>query len=139
MISYKYKLEELNLLASEITKKITDGVIILQGDLATGKTTLVKEIAKSLGLSDEVTSPTFSLQHCYGDSFFHYDIYNHGLNHFISLGMLEELDKKGLHFVEWGDDKLVDILNSAEISNIKIKIEKISNDIRQYEVDYAYA
>jgi len=139
MISYKYKLEELNLLASEITKKITNGVIILQGDLATGKTTLVKEIAKSLGLSDEVTSPTFSLQHCYGDNFFHYDIYNHGLNHFISLGMLEELDKKGLHFVEWGDDKLVDILNSAEISNIKIKIKKISNDIRQYEVNYACA
>ncbi len=139
MISHKYKIEELNLLASEISEKITNGVIILKGDLAAGKTTFVKEMVKYLGLSDEVTSPTFSLQHCYGDKIFHYDIYNHGLDHFISLGMLEELDKKGLHFVEWGDDKLVDILNSAEISNITIKIEKKSNDIREYEVDYAYA
>ncbi|MCF6339210.1 MAG: tRNA (adenosine(37)-N6)-threonylcarbamoyltransferase complex ATPase subunit type 1 TsaE [Sulfurimonas sp.] len=129
----------MNLLTSEISEKFINGVIILRGDLAAGKTTFVKEMAKSLGLNDEVTSPTFSLQHCYGDNFFHYDIYNHGLDHFISLGMLEELDKEGLHIVEWGDGKLVDILNSAEISNITIKIEKISNDIREYEVDYAYA
>ena len=46
MISHKYKIEELNLLASEISEKITNGVIILKGDLAAGKTTFVKEMVK---------------------------------------------------------------------------------------------
>ena len=139
MISYKCKLDELGSLVKDISEKFSSGVIILRGDLAAGKTTFVKEMVKHLGLETQVTSPTFSLQQCYGDKVFHYDMYNHGLQHFISLGMLEELDKDGLHFVEWGDDELVKILSSAGISTITIDITKISDDTRQYEVDYARA
>ena len=91
----------------------------------------------SLGLSDTVTSPTFSLQQCYGENFFHYDMYNHGLEHFIGLGMLEELDKDGLHFVEWGDDALKNILDTAEMKNMTIHIKKIEQNKREYRVDYA--
>ena len=139
MMSYRCKLDELDSLVEDISEKFSSGVIILRGDLAAGKTTFVKEMVKYLGISDEVTSPTFSLQQCYGDKVFHYDMYNHGLEHFISLGMLEELDKDGLHFVEWGDDELMKILSSAGISTIMIDITKISNDIRQYEVNYEHA
>ena len=138
MKSYKLKLDELHLLVDEIVKSFRNGVVILNGDLASGKTTLVKEIVKTLGVGDDVTSPTFSLQQCYGSKIFHYDIYNHGLEHFISLGMLEELDKDGLHFVEWGDDELLEILNSAGIDVLKIDIEKISDNTREYKVEYAY-
>ncbi|MDD5372146.1 MAG: tRNA (adenosine(37)-N6)-threonylcarbamoyltransferase complex ATPase subunit type 1 TsaE [Sulfurimonas sp.] len=127
-------LDEIAVLAEEITKNFTNGVIILRGDLAAGKTTLVKKTVKFLGVEEEVTSPTFSLQHRYGDRVFHYDMYNHGLEHFISLGMLEELEKDGLHFVEWGDDELVKILNSASIETITIDIKKISDNKREYEV-----
>ncbi len=86
-----------------------------------------------------MTSPTFSLQQCYGDKIYHYDIYNHGVEHFISLGMLEELDKDGLHLVEWGDDRLFEILDSAGIKTLTIKIEKLDDNSRNYEVDYAHA
>ena len=94
---------------------------------------------KFLGKNIEVTSPTFSLQQCYGDKIFHYDIYNHGLNHFISLGMLEELEKDGLHFVEWGNDDLVKILSSAGIRTLIVDIQKSQDNNRIYKVDYAYA
>jgi len=133
------RLEELGTFVKELLEKFPSGVVILKGDLAAGKTTFVKEVAKALGVDDEVTSPTFSLQQCYGESIYHYDMYNHGLEHFISLGMLEELDKNGLHLVEWGDDELVDILASADIKTITIQITKTTNDTRQYEVNYAYA
>ena len=136
---YKLSLNEIPTLVEEIAKNFTSGVSILWGELAAGKTTFVKEMARYLGIDDEVTSPTFSLQQCYGDRVYHYDMYNHGLDHFISLGMLEELDKDGLHFVEWGNDELVKILNSAGIKTLIIDIEKISDDIRQYEVNNAYA
>ena len=139
MINYQLNLEELHTLVEEISEKFQNGVIILRGDLASGKTTFVKALALHLGIKDDVTSPTFSLQQCYGDKIFHYDIYNHGIEHFISLGMLEELDKDGLHLVEWGDDKLVEILESAGIKTLTIKIEKLDDNSRNYEVDYAYA
>ncbi|MGE4418925.1 MAG: tRNA (adenosine(37)-N6)-threonylcarbamoyltransferase complex ATPase subunit type 1 TsaE [Sulfurimonas sp.] len=134
MRKYLLSLEELDSLVENIVKNFNSGVIILRGNLAAGKTTFVKRAVKCMGIDDEVTSPTFSLQHCYTDSVFHYDMYNHGLEHFISLGMLEELDKEGLHFVEWGDDELAEILNSAEIKNMTITIEKISDDKREYTI-----
>lgn len=138
-MTYQLKLENLQPLVSKFGKKITNGVVILKGDLAAGKTTLVKAVVKALGVDDVVTSPTFSLQQCYGDAIYHYDMYNHGLDHFISLGMLEELDKEGLHFIEWGDDELLKILKSAEIPTVVIEIEKISDEQREYKVDYAHA
>jgi len=125
---------ELDTIVHDILNNISNGVIILRGDLAAGKTTFVKAIAKSLGYTKDVTSPTFSLQQCYGDKLFHYDIYNHGLDHFISLGMLEELDKEGLHFVEWGDDALVKILTHAGIDTITIDINKLHDNAREYKV-----
>ena len=134
MKTYRLKLDELNLLVEDVLKSFQNGVVILQGDLAAGKTTLVKAMAKKLGSNEEVTSPTFSLQQCYGEKIFHYDMYNHGLEHFIALGMLEELDKEGLHFVEWGDEKLSKILINAGIETLTIKIEKISDKMREYKI-----
>jgi len=140
MMKYILKQDDLRPIVSKFGKKITQGVVILKGDLASGKTTLVKAIVKALGIDDEVTSPTFSLQQCYGDYIYHYDIYNHGLEHFLSLGMLEELEKDGVHFVEWGDDELLKILVDAEIPTVVIEIVKTSNnDEREYRVEYAHA
>ena len=132
-------IDELEPLIAELKANVREGVVILSGDLAAGKTTLVKEIVNSLGVSDSVTSPTFSLQQCYGDRIFHYDIYNHGLEHFISLGMLEELDKKGVHFVEWGDEELLKILEGAGIPAVVIEIDKMPDNKREYRINYAYA
>ncbi|OHE03221.1 MAG: tRNA (adenosine(37)-N6)-threonylcarbamoyltransferase complex ATPase subunit type 1 TsaE, partial [Sulfurimonas sp. RIFCSPLOWO2_12_FULL_36_74] len=126
--------DEIDVVIQDVAKNFSNGVIVLRGDLAAGKTTFVKKMVKFLGVDEEVTSPTFSLQHCYGDKIFHYDMYNHGLEHFISLGMLEELERDGLHFVEWGDDELVKILNSAEIKTMVIDIEKISDNKREYKI-----
>jgi len=139
MMTYRLKLDNLMPIVSKFGRKITNGVVILKGDLAAGKTTLVKEVVKAKGVEDAVTSPTFSLQQCYGENIYHYDIYNHGLEHFISLGMLEELDKEGLHFVEWGDDALLEILEDAEIPTTVIEIVKVSDDEREYRVEYAHA
>lgn len=137
MKTYTLGLAELTPLVDEVVKNFSAGVVILRGDLASGKTTFVKNIVAQMGIKEEVTSPTFSLQQCYGDNIFHYDMYNHGLEHFISLGMLEELEKDGLHFVEWGDDKLLEILLSAGMDVLTIKIEKNLEQTREYKVEYA--
>jgi len=100
-------LNELNKITTHLTQTLPkNAIIFLTGNLASGKTTLTKAIAKSKGITDEVTSPTFSLQQCYGDNFFHYDLYRIENQEFMELGLFEEFDKDGWHFVEWGDDKL---------------------------------
>ena len=134
---YNLEIRNLNNLIADVLDKFSSGTIILRGDLASGKTTFVKKFVEQLGITGDVTSPTFSLQQCYGKDIFHYDIYNHGLEHFISLGMLEELDKDGLHFVEWGDLKLEKILLNAGMKVLVIEIKKISQNSREYRVNYA--
>ncbi|VAY86839.1 TsaE protein, required for threonylcarbamoyladenosine t(6)A37 formation in tRNA [hydrothermal vent metagenome] len=113
--------------------KTQNTIILLQGDLASGKTTLVKEYVKSLGILDNVSSPTFSIQTIYNENIFHYDIYNKTLNDFISLGLLEEFEKDGIHFVEWGDDKLKRILKDYGFDILKINIIKKENK-REYRI-----
>lgn len=112
------------------------GIVILQGDLAAGKTTLVKAFAAHEGLGDVVTSPTFSLQQCYGGNIYHYDIYNKGLDNFLALGLLEELEKPGFHLVEWGDERLKTLLQSAGLDVVVVEIEKADNR-RIYRIEHA--
>ena len=88
-------------------------IIFLIGNLAAGKTTLTKSIAKSRGIESEVTSPTFSLQQCYESNLFHYDLYRIENSEFMELGLFEEFDKEGWHLVEWGDEALKTFLVNA--------------------------
>ena len=125
MREFTLALNELSILAQEIEATLpTGGVVILQGDLASGKTTLTQAFADYLGEEDVVTSPTFSLQQCYGERLFHYDLYNKGLDNFLALGMLEELEKEGYHLIEWGNASLKEFLDSAGIEVMMINIEK---------------
>ena len=125
---FRLGLDELDVLAKEIDESLPEGgVVILQGDLASGKTTLTQAFAAYLGELDVVTSPTFSLQQCYGAKLFHYDLYNKGLDNFLSLGLLEELEKEGYHLIEWADESLKTFLLSAGVPVLHIKIEKEDN------------
>jgi len=109
-------------------------IVLLRGDLAAGKTTLVKEYLKYLNLNDNVTSPTFCLQNEYSSNIFHYDMYNKTLEEFISLGLLEEFEKSGIHFVEWGEDNLKAILDEYGFKFLSVDIIK-HNDKREYKIE----
>ncbi|WP_417333600.1 tRNA (adenosine(37)-N6)-threonylcarbamoyltransferase complex ATPase subunit type 1 TsaE [Halarcobacter sp.] len=131
-------LDEIDKIVKKVSsltlKKNNDCVVILRGDLASGKTTFVKHFVKDLGLDDEVTSPTFSLQSIYSDKVFHYDVYNKSLEDFISLGLLEEFEKDGIHFVEWGDERLEELLKSYGFEVLVLNIKK-EDDKRQYIIN----
>lgn len=130
------KQNELNHFLDILKEKISNKniVVLLRGDLASGKTTLVKEYVKSLGLEDVVTSPTFSIQSIYGNNIYHYDVYNKTLQEFIALGLLEEFEKEGIHFVEWGDERLEDILNEYGFDVLIVNIAK-KDESREYIIE----
>ena len=127
--------DELYLVVEFLKKNILyrNVVVLLRGDLASGKTTFVKKYVESLGDINKVTSPTFSLQSIYDNNIYHYDMYNKTLNEFIALGMLEEFEKDGIHFIEWGDDKLEKILLEYGFDICIINIEKLENK-RRYSI-----
>jgi tRNA threonylcarbamoyladenosine biosynthesis protein TsaE len=88
-------------------------LLILRGDLGTGKTTLVKGIAQALDAAeaDEVTSPTFTLIHEYDGTrdgrpvkLYHLDVYRlEGERQLETLGLDELLTPHALVLVEWGE------------------------------------
>ena len=113
-------------------------IVFLRGDLAAGKTTLTQAIAKAKGIEGEVTSPTFSLQQCYGTEggsmLYHYDLYRLEHEEFMQLGLFEEFEKEGWHMVEWGSDALKTFLVGVGYNIATIEIEPNENS-RTYRID----
>lgn len=101
-------------------------LLLLRGELGTGKTTLVKGLAQALDAAepDEVTSPTFTLLHEYEGTregkpikLYHIDVYRlEGERQLETLGLDELLTPDALVLVEWGDKfKSIKKLATGEI------------------------
>jgi len=95
-------------------------VIRLDGTFGAGKTTFARGIARGLGVTGDVTSPSFSLVHEYGAAegarvpFFHADLYRLGdADEVASLG-LDDAAPTGVLAIEWGWD-LVDALPAPDL------------------------
>lgn len=78
-------------------------VVLLEGDLGAGKTTLVGGVATALKVEDDVISPTFNIMKCYFKGslpLYHIDAYR--LEHQnIELGLDEFIEGNGVCFIEW--------------------------------------
>lgn len=95
-------------LGRKIGKLLKPGdVIAMSGTLAAGKTTITKGIAESLGVKDNVTSPTFCLISEYeGEKMplYHMDVYRlDGEEDFLNLGVDELLYGNGVCIIEWSE------------------------------------
>jgi len=114
--------------------------LILQGNLGTGKTTLVKGIAQALDAADpdEVTSPTFTLLHEYEGTregkpvlLYHLDLYRiEGERQLETLGLDDINSPDSLVLVEWGE-KFKSVLKR---SNGEIRMEAAGGDSRRITV-----
>lgn len=131
MKSYTLSENALDTLANELPK---EGIVLLRGDLSSGKTTLAKFLAKNLGIKNEITSPTFSLMQGYEDRFFHYDIYQEKTAGFLRQGLHENLSNKGLHVVEWGDEEFESMLKKLGYEYITVDIVPNDKNERIYKV-----
>lgn len=94
-----------SLLADEITGS---AVIAMTGDLGAGKTAFVRGLAKALGFSGEVTSPTFALVHEYLGGrlpLYHFDMYRvDSWESLYSTGFFDYMDTDAVLAVEWSEN-----------------------------------
>jgi tRNA threonylcarbamoyladenosine biosynthesis protein TsaE len=93
------------LLAGQLPRR---GVVLLIGDLGAGKTTLAKGIIEAIGVAsaDEVTSPTYTIIHEYGEPtrVYHVDLYRlDSEEEVVALGFEELLERDALVLIEWGE------------------------------------
>lgn len=100
--------EETERLGMKLAKVLKPGsVVALCGDLGAGKTTLTKAIAKGLGITSLVTSPTFTIIHEYKEGrlpFYHFDVYRlDDEEELHELGYEEYFYGDGVSVVEWAD------------------------------------
>lgn len=110
------------------------GVVLLIGNLGAGKTTLAKGIVNGLGAAsaDEVSSPTFTLIHEYGEGrVYHVDLYRlDEPREVATLGLDEIFDRDGLVLIEWGE-RFPQLLPAERT---EIRIRPLSDDAREIEV-----
>lgn len=100
--------DETRKLGLELGRRAEPGQIIaLIGDLGTGKTTLTKYIAEGLGITEVVSSPTFTVIKEYESGrmpLYHFDVYRVGdPDELFNIGAYEYFDGNGLCVIEWAD------------------------------------
>ena len=111
-------------LGEELGKNALPGqVYALLGDLGVGKTVLIQGVAKGLGISGPVNSPTFTIVQVYDDGrmpFYHFDVYRIGdIEEMDEIGYEEYFYGDGVCFVEWAN--LVEEIMPAQTIRIEIK------------------
>ncbi len=123
--SYSY--EDTIGIAVEIANTFTGGEFVaMYGDLGAGKTAFVQGIAKALGITNHVTSPTFTIVNEYEGRLplYHFDVYRiSDPDEMYEIGYEEYVDSNGVCIIEWAE--LIEDLFPQEY--IKITILKDEN------------
>jgi len=128
--------EETRALGKELAQLLPEeGVVLLVGDLGAGKTTLAKGIVegRNAAPADEVSSPTFTLIHEYGNpvKVYHADLYRLDAAEEVGrLGLEELFDRPALTLIEWGE-RFPELLPRERT---EIHIDHAGDDNRRIEI-----
>ncbi|PHQ56634.1 MAG: tRNA (adenosine(37)-N6)-threonylcarbamoyltransferase complex ATPase subunit type 1 TsaE [Lutibacter sp.] len=130
-----YSLKQLPKIAKEVLKYAEHNVLLFYGEMGVGKTTLIKEIVNQLGVTDNVSSPTFSLVNEYhtnqGEKVFHFDFYR--IDHeeeAMDMGIEEYFYSDSLCLVEWPNK----VENLLPLKSVTIIITTDQDQLRTIEL-----
>ncbi len=129
-----YTLDQLPNIANKVIKHAKDTkVVLFYAEMGAGKTTLIKEIIKKLGVTDNVSSPTFSLVNEYQNNdnelIYHFDFYRiEDENEALNIGIEEYFYSESWCFIEWPQHIDGFLPENAIVARIKI-IDEITRQI----------
>ncbi|QWB90884.1 MAG: tRNA (adenosine(37)-N6)-threonylcarbamoyltransferase complex ATPase subunit type 1 TsaE [Candidatus Saccharimonas sp.] len=127
--------DEMIAFGEEIGRQISEGMVLeLIGDVGAGKTTFTKGLAKGLGISETVQSPTFTILRVYEGgklTLSHYDFYRLNDYGIMEMELAENLSNpKNVTVVEWAGD-LAEILPKK---HLKLVFESLNENQRKVKV-----
>jgi tRNA threonylcarbamoyladenosine biosynthesis protein TsaE len=130
-----FSLDQIQEVAQQILDLNPKKIILFNGEMGVGKTTLIKQLCKSLGVQDATSSPTFSLVNEYYTSnnqiVYHFDFYR--LNketEALDMGVDDYLYSGNWFFIEWSEK----IANLLPEETSTITIELLANGQRSLEL-----
>ncbi len=127
---------ETLLIAEDLGRTARGGdVFALSGDLGTGKTVVARGIARGLGISDDITSPTFTLLELYEGRLplYHFDLYRVVSDRELDyLGFEEYWEGNGVSVIEWAERAGNRLPDTA----IRIRLEYAGDAARRLTIEY---
>ncbi len=127
--------EQTHKIAADLVKSLKKGtVVLLKGNLGSGKTTFTQGLAKALGIKKRITSPTFLLMKVYPSKhkkikqLVHLDLYR--LDEVVEFGLEDYLNEESLVVIEWPEK----IDSELPKDRIEIEFKNISEDKRKVNI-----
>lgn len=125
-------------LGKKIAEKLEKGtVIVLTGDLGSGKTKLTEGILTYFGLENEISSPTFTIVNEYNTenlNIYHFDVYRlEDVDEFYAIGGDEYFDK-GASIIEWGE--MIEGALPKEYIKINFSRDLSNENLRNIDIEY---
>ncbi|QHX35704.1 tRNA threonylcarbamoyladenosine biosynthesis protein TsaE [Spiroplasma sp. TIUS-1] len=118
------KLEQLNKIAKDLMKELEGNTfVLLNGDLGAGKTTFTKQLIKELGVTENVTSPSFNILNQYKTSNYvinHMDAYR--LKKTDEIDMFLETFEGAINIIEWPNNLGIDFSKYGKVIEINILV-----------------
>ena len=132
---YSKNLSDTDAVAAEIASLLKKGdVLALYGEMGAGKTAFTRGLAKGLGCSEIVTSPTYTIVNEYLGGripLFHFDMYRlRSSDDLFDIGWDDYLDRGGVCAVEWSEN-----VDDAMEDAIYITMEKLGEDSRRITIE----
>ena len=126
--------EETEQVGEKLAKQLTPGAVIAyKGDLGAGKTAFTRGLARGLGITDPVTSPTYTIVNEYLSGclpLFHFDMYRlHSADDLFDIGWDDYLERGGVCAVEWSEN-----VAEAMEDPITVTIEKLGEESRKITI-----
>ena len=119
---------------AELAKTLPDGAVVaLYGDLGAGKTAFVRGMARGMGITARVSSPTFTIVNEYlgARELYHFDMYRLGSSdELFDIGWEDYLRRGGVCAVEWSEN----VADAFEGDEITVRIEKLGDEEREITI-----
>lgn len=127
--------QETENVGQALAQKLKPGTVIAyEGDLGAGKTAFTRGLARGLGATERVTSPTYTIVNEYVSGrlpLFHFDMYRLGSSdELFDIGWEDYLQRGGICAVEWSEN-VSDALENA----LTVRIEKTGEDSRKITIE----
>ena len=126
----EFSLDQISQVANKIIAQNPQKIILFNGEMGVGKTTLIKQLSKNLGVAEATSSPTFSLINEYktidNQVIYHFDVYRLKSEiEALDMGIDDYLYSGNWCFIEWSE-KIPNLIPS-EHSTINIELLENGN------------